>query len=136
MQRKNFIKIFFISLIGGIIFLLYKFIFKTPEIVKLGHVNEFQYFPHYEFDVGEKEAILMQNDKGEFYTLNLECTHKKCKVEWNKTDKEFKCKCHHGRYNAKGEPIGGPPKRPLEILTTMVMNDSLVVFADKNLFKQ
>ena len=56
MQRKNFIKIFFISLIGGIIFLLYKFIFKTPEIVKLGHVNEFQNFPHYEFDVGEKEA--------------------------------------------------------------------------------
>lgn len=129
MDRKKFINALMTSLIGGVLYFFYKYLFRPPSILFLTK-NEFSGYP-LEIDLREHEAILMQKTNGEFYTLSLECTHKKCKVEWNNIDKEFKCKCHGGRYNQLGEPIGGPPKKRLQIIPTTERQDTIIVGEQK-----
>jgi nitrite reductase/ring-hydroxylating ferredoxin subunit len=47
------------------------------------------------------------------YALLLTCTHKQCTVRWLPEQREFKCPCHQGRYNARGQVISGRPPAPL-----------------------
>lgn len=47
------------------------------------------------------------------YALLLTCTHKQCTVAWQSTQREFKCPCHQGRYDAQGQVLSGRPPAPL-----------------------
>ena len=42
------------------------------------------------------------------YILDRKCPHKGCKLYYDKSDKEFKCPCHHSKFNLKGDCISGP----------------------------
>ena len=63
--------------------------------------------------------------KGHFYISRLEdgsalalwwrCTHLGCTVPWRDDEGQFHCPCHGSLYNAKGEVIGGPAPRPLDL---------------------
>lgn len=118
-----------ISLLGGVIYFFYKYFFRAPAIL---YLNKSEYAGEpLEIELREHDGILMQKTNGEFYTLSLECTHKKCKVEWNRIDKEFKCKCHGGRYDAFGKPIAGPPKKPLQVLDTTQRQDTIIINTSK-----
>lgn len=55
---------------------------------------------------------LVQSEEGLIALLPI-CTHLGCIVRWNDLKGEFLCPCHGGRYNSKGEVIGGPPPAPL-----------------------
>jgi Rieske Fe-S protein len=53
-------------------------------------------------------------------------------VEWNESQHSFICKCHGGVFNEKGDPIAGPPKKPLiqlhvDIRTT---TDEIILYMD------
>ena len=40
--------------------------------------------------------------------LDRKCPHKGCKLYYNKNENEFKCPCHHSRFNMRGDCISGP----------------------------
>jgi cytochrome b6-f complex iron-sulfur subunit len=75
--------------------------------------------------------------QGHFYISRLEdggvlalwqrCTHLGCTVPWRKEEKQFHCPCHSSLYNIKGEVIGGPAPRPLDIFPIEVVDGNLVV---------
>jgi Rieske Fe-S protein len=56
------------------------------------------------------------------------CSHLACNVIWQEETREFVCPCHSGRFNAEGQPIAGPPSRPLSVLDHKVEDDNLLVF--------
>jgi len=74
---------------------------------------------------------------GHFYISRLEdggvlalwqrCTHLGCTVPWCKDEKQFHCPCHSSLYNTKGEVIGGPAPRPLDLFPIEIVNGDLVV---------
>ncbi len=50
----------------------------------------------------------------EINVLNAACTHIKCTVGWNTSEKSWDCPCHGARYSPDGEVLTGPSQRDLE----------------------
>ena len=53
------------------------------------------------------------------------CTHAGCSVDWKGS--AFVCPCHDGRFDRKGQRIGGPPPRPLVRLPHHVDGNRLFI---------
>ena len=55
------------------------------------------------------------------------CSHLACNVIWSKDTRMFECPCHTGRFNPHGQPVAGPPKKPLSLLPHKVEEGKLLV---------
>lgn len=55
------------------------------------------------------------------------CSHLACNVIWNKDTRMFECPCHTGRFDSNGQPVAGPPKKPLSLLPHKVEEGKLLV---------
>lgn len=64
--------------------------------------------------IENETVIVLQKEHGVIEAFSAKCTHAGCLVEWNDAQHSFLCKCHGGVFNEKGDPIAGPPKKPLE----------------------
>ena len=87
-----------------------------------------------EFPVGSITHV----QKGRFYISRLEegggvlamwhrCTHLGCTVPWRDDEDQFHCPCHGGLYNKKGEVVGGPPPRPLDLFPVEIVEGEIIV---------
>ena len=93
--------------------------------VVAGRVNEF------------KPGTVARVQKGHFYISTLEdgsalalwwrCTHLGCTVPWREDEGQFHCPCHGSLYNRKGEVIGGPAPRPLDLFPIEETDGNVVV---------
>jgi Rieske Fe-S protein len=89
----------------------------------------------YEFLVKDGWVVLPQRGfvwvlrapQDSFQVFSSTCTHLACNVIWREQEQLFECPCHSGRYNAQGQPIGGPPKRPLSVLEHKIEEGKLMV---------
>lgn len=61
----------------------------------------------------EKLAIY-KDAAGEIHALNPVCTHAKCIVNWNGSEKSWDCPCHGARYGINGEVLTGPANKGLQ----------------------
>jgi glycine/D-amino acid oxidase-like deaminating enzyme/nitrite reductase/ring-hydroxylating ferredoxin subunit len=65
----------------------------------------------------EGESIaLYRDERGTLHAINPVCTHAKCIVQWNNTEKSWDCPCHGARYTADGRVLTGPASKDLEIV--------------------
>jgi Rieske Fe-S protein len=55
------------------------------------------------------------------------CTHLACNVIWREETNSFECPCHSGRFDANGQPIAGPPTKPLRVLAHKIEDKKLMV---------
>ena len=60
-----------------------------------------------------RSVAIYKNQQGELFCLNPTCTHLKCTVRWNQTERSWDCPCHGARYSINGEVLTGPATRPL-----------------------
>jgi Rieske Fe-S protein len=63
-------------------------------------------------DAGRK-VLLMEQPDGELLAISTVCTHLGCSVFFQETPGQFHCPCHNGLFDAQGNPVSGPPERPL-----------------------
>ncbi|MDQ3682103.1 MAG: FAD-dependent oxidoreductase [Bacteroidota bacterium] len=59
---------------------------------------------------------LYKDDKGNLFALNPVCTHAKCIVSWNNSEKSWDCPCHGARYDVMGQVLTGPARKNLEVI--------------------
>jgi hypothetical protein len=62
---------------------------------------------------------LYKDESGQLHALNPVCTHAKCMVGWNGTEKTWDCPCHGARYSVDGEVLTGPARKGLEVVPLM-----------------
>lgn len=74
-----------------------------------------------------KPAVIMRPNEQEIYALSAVCTHLGCVVKWNDAGKDLFCPCHGGKFDVKGNVLGGPPPRPLPAFTAKIENEYIVV---------
>jgi Rieske Fe-S protein len=83
--------------------------------------------------VGTTDAIVMRDQGGKLYALDLRCTHAGCNVAPAYTDPTthrsngFYCACHGGAFDREGNVKQGPPKLPLVRLEVRVEKGEVVV---------
>ncbi|MDQ0200567.1 Rieske 2Fe-2S domain-containing protein [Neobacillus ginsengisoli] len=71
-------------------------------------------------------AILIRLSENKYVAYQNACTHLRCPVFWKKDEGEMICPCHHGKFDVKtGEPIAGPPRRPLPEIHVKVENGAV-----------
>ena len=58
-------------------------------------------------------CIAVRTPEGKLVAYSQVCTHLSCAVVYDKAENGLFCPCHHGLFNLAGQPIGGPPTRPL-----------------------
>lgn len=67
----------------------------------------------FRYPTDEDPCIAFRNGDGKLVAYSQVCTHLSCAVVYDKARNGLFCPCHHGLFNFAGEPIAGPPTRPL-----------------------
>ena len=62
---------------------------------------------------GQKMAIY-KDDNGEIFALHAACTHIKCDVSWNSSERTWDCPCHGSRFSYTGEMLTAPARKDLQ----------------------
>ncbi len=66
-------------------------------------------------------CVLVRTGEDQFVAYNQQCTHLMCPVVPQVEQNQLYCPCHHGVFElATGNPIAGPPPRPLARITLAV----------------
>ena len=86
-----------------------------------------------EFEPGTVSHV----QKGRYYISRLEdggvlalwqrCTHLGCTVPWREEEGQFHCPCHSSLFDRKGQVLGGPAPRPLDLFPVSLRDGKLVV---------
>lgn len=67
----------------------------------------------FRYPTDDDPAILVRPDPDTLLGFSQKCTHLGCVVFWAPGEQHFECPCHEGFFDLSGEPIAGPPERPL-----------------------
>jgi glycine/D-amino acid oxidase-like deaminating enzyme/nitrite reductase/ring-hydroxylating ferredoxin subunit len=75
-----------------------------------------------ELSAGEAKLIkyegstmaVYKDENNEVHAVNSACTHIKCNVSWNNTEKSWDCPCHGSRFSIDGELLTAPARKDLE----------------------
>jgi Rieske Fe-S protein len=57
---------------------------------------------------------LYKDEQGNLHAVNPACTHLKCTVSWNMSEKTWDCPCHGSRFDWGGKVVTGPATKDLE----------------------
>jgi len=60
-----------------------------------------------------ESVAIYKNNSGSLFAVHPVCTHLKCVVTWNQTEKSWDCPCHGARYAVDGTVLTGPSVRGL-----------------------
>jgi arsenite oxidase small subunit len=67
----------------------------------------------FRYPTDEDPCIAVRTADGKLVAYSQVCTHLSCAVIYEKAKNDLFCPCHNGVFNLAGEPIAGPPTRPL-----------------------
>ena len=67
----------------------------------------------FQYPSPEDPAILIRPDPELVLGFGQKCTHLGCVVFWAPEEQLLECPCHEGVFDLSGEPVSGPPDRPL-----------------------
>jgi len=79
----------------------------------------------FRYPTDDDPCIAFRNGDGKLVAYSQVCTHLSCAVIYNKAKNDLFCPCHHGVFNLAGEPIAGPPTRPLPPIELEQRGDQL-----------
>jgi nitrite reductase/ring-hydroxylating ferredoxin subunit len=69
---------------------------------------------YFNYPTAENQAVLIHLRSGEFVAFSQRCTHLSCAVYFDDGQQKLLCPCHDGAFDpGTGEPVAGPPQRPL-----------------------
>lgn len=66
-----------------------------------------------------------------YIAISTRCAHLGCPVRWVDAAERFICPCHGGVYNLLGQPVGGPPVRPLDRFPTRVRSGRVELYTGR-----
>lgn len=81
---------------------------------------------NFHFPTDKDPAVLLRLKNGDFVAYDRRCTHLLCPVLWDHARQELICPCHHGHFDpASGNPLAGPPRRPLPKIDVAVRDGTV-----------
>jgi Rieske Fe-S protein len=74
------------------------------------------------FKIDGQNIGISKGPNGALHAVNADCTHMKCTVSWNLTEKSWDCPCHGARYTMDGKLLNGPASQDLEYTNLELVN--------------
>lgn len=68
-----------------------------------------------------------------FVALSAFCTHKGCVVRWQSERRLFRCPCHNGEFDGRGNVLSGMPLAALPRHRVAVVDGEIYVSSDRRL---
>jgi Rieske Fe-S protein len=56
----------------------------------------------------QRKLAVYKDENGVAHIVSAVCTHMKCIVNWNQSEKTWDCPCHGSRFDISGKVIEGP----------------------------
>lgn len=75
-----------------------------------------------------RPAVVVNTVEG-YIAFNAVCSHLGCIVKWTEQDQALICPCHGGKFDLKGNVLGGPVPSPLVPIPVAVAENKLIVGA-------
>lgn len=134
-SRRDFLKIAWVASLVGIFgqtgWAMLKFM--QPQVeegafgsqVNAGKVDEFK--PGTVTHIQKGRFYISRLDDGGLLALWHRCTHLGCTVPWRDDEQQFHCPCHSSIFNTKGEVMGGPAPRPLDLFPITIVDGEVIV---------
>lgn len=63
--------------------------------------------------------------------LDRRCTHKGCKVSYQRKENLLYCPCHHSTFAMDGKRLSGPAREPLKVYELIINGDSAEVIIER-----
>ncbi len=132
-NRRNFLKWSFwglsLAFFAGATNVVIRYLMPPPpeqKVEKLSiPVNQIPLGSSLVVDLQGSPVIVIHIEEG-FAAFSAVCTHLGCIVKWARDEKFFKCPCHAGFFDAKGNVISGPPPEPLHAIPIEVRDETIV----------
>lgn len=77
--------------------------------------------------IGDEHVWVVETKGKVFSAISAVCTHKRCILDWEKEKERFICPCHKGIFDKDGNPIFGPPTKPLKRFNVSKKGDEIIV---------
>jgi Rieske Fe-S protein len=82
---------------------------------------------YFNYPEPDDQAMILHLPGGEFVAYSQKCTHLSCAVYYQAEHDRLYCPCHEGVFDPRtGEPVAGPPVRPLPRIVLQRDGDTLV----------
>jgi cytochrome b6-f complex iron-sulfur subunit len=78
-------------------------------------------------DPDGRKVLLIKKSSTELLAIGTICSHLGCTVFYRPAEKKFECPCHQGVFDGEGNPVSGPPQRPLTHYPTEVRDGKVFV---------
>ena len=101
----------------------------SDQIVTAGDVDSFGVETITAFVRGRFYLVRLAD--GGFLALSRKCTHLGCTVPWVSDEKKFLCPCHASAFDIRGDVIGSPAPRALDIHPLTIENNIVKVNTGK-----
>lgn len=75
---------------------------------------------------GERAVEVIRTENG-VTARSLLCTHQGCNTRWVEAEQIYFCPCHEGKFDSAGQPVYGPPRKPLRELTVTLTPTEVVI---------
>lgn len=75
-----------------------------------------------------RPTVVVHSAEG-YVALHAICSHLGCIVKWTEQEQVLACPCHGGKFDLKGNVLGGPAPSPLMSIPVSVEADKLIVGA-------
>lgn len=73
------------------------------------------------------DPVELRRAGDQVFARSLMCTHQGCEIVWQADQDGYVCPCHHGRFDAEGRPVYGPPREPLRDVPVTVEGGEVVI---------
>lgn len=74
-----------------------------------------------------RQVYVVLDEQGAPFVISRTCTHLGCPVKWKAQSGTFRCACHGGVFDARGEVLEAPPKAPLVRLRHRIAGELIEV---------
>lgn len=89
----------------------------VPRVVSLSRQDGW-----YRERARETVFLVWDGDKS-IHAMSATCTHLGCQVRWDAGTARFRCPCHGGVFDARGDVVEGPPPRSLDRIDARIAAD-------------
>lgn len=98
----------------------------AKEFIEVGKENEFAVGDSKKIVLGSTVLLVIRTEKG-FKAFSAICTHLGCIVVWEPQKGQIACPCHAGFFDLEGNAISGPPKQPLSVYSTSILDGKVFI---------